>query len=269
MIKRLSAPGYELEVHAPGKAVAKVSVRSNPDMVVYASGRVFEEHFGFPHPSEPGSKTMDDGSGYKEVDLHTGLLRPVSGDVRTTAQFPGFEELQKLKMDEHWIFMPHPARDRGGFETSDLVATRGKEEHVIERGIADGFGLDAFGFAFFAKGDALFVRQVIPVDSAWIDGQQIGREKEASVARMERIAQVLLQYGQKHGEQLPPALGWEAALTPYLERPDQLQGFTLFAPGLFYNKQKSSNSVVVGSLKSRLGRAVLYADFHVEWKPGA
>ena len=147
---------------------------------------------------------------------------------------------------------------RGGSEESAIVSTDGKEPMLSPKGDA---------IAYLDQGLAM-VRTLTKVDRQAYD-EALRRQRIAeAVNRAKQLALGVLQYAADHKDTYPGQGSDIRALTmPYVKDTSQYEGFSYTFGGAKMDDIDEIASTEMGYVSGPGGRAVIYTDGHVKWRP--
>lgn len=127
----------------------------------------------------------------------------------------------------------------------------------------------------YKSGDVLFAVPIRRFPKAGFVDARRAAQQAATLANAKQIGTALMMYAQDYDEVLPganPAIADQ--VSPYLSRRDSFDNPATGAPGFVYIHAGGLFSNVMDPAKTQLGylggpngRAIIFADGHVEWKP--
>lgn len=119
----------------------------------------------------------------------------------------------------------------------------------------------------FTSGGALLFREIISIDLKVALKVDEERQKEQAIQDAKQIGEALISYCSDMEGELPSPDEFKDRIKPYLRNPKILNGFTYNSRYKNGTDIASPSSEEVGFTSGPGGRAVLYADGSVRWKP--
>ena len=121
-------------------------------------------------------------------------------------------------------------------------------------------------FILYSDGDAILMREMVPVDVADVLRAKREREKKALMDRAKMVGIGMQIYGADYDGILSPGQKWQDRLQPYLRNNDLMQDFVFLLPGVNLSTIDQARTML-GFITGPGGMAVVYADTHVVWVP--
>jgi hypothetical protein len=154
--------------------------------------------------------------------------------------------------------------------TSVLVASdpeTGSDSVVISPnvGLSYGFAPDQSSMFYVVDGIAI-VRDLIAVDAAVLRAARDAAQQAALVSNAKQCGLALLMYSVDNDDILPAGMTGDQMM-PYLRDGALLDGFVYTFGGGNLNQLDRIAETELGYVQGGNGRAVIYADGHVTWKP--
>lgn len=122
-------------------------------------------------------------------------------------------------------------------------------------------------FLVYCDGDAMLIRDIVPVDpKLWA---QMKKEKERIqlVNRAKQVGLAVLIYSSDYDDVTPPSGNFDDRVMPYVKNREILRDFVFLLPGINQKSLDNPATTVLGFLQGDGGRAMVYADGHVKWVP--
>lgn len=121
-------------------------------------------------------------------------------------------------------------------------------------------------FVAFVSNGVLFTRKIAEFSLAQYGKWRDEDIKQDAIARADRIASGFLAFARKNDGAILSSGGYESAILEYLVGPEDFKGFTLVTRATNLSQIADRKSTVLGYVETPVGRAVIYADQHSEWK---
>jgi prepilin-type processing-associated H-X9-DG protein len=142
-------------------------------------------------------------------------------------------------------------------ETSALLSGDAKQENLSP---------DGRYVAYLSDGIAL-VREIAAIDATALDALRRGQAQTKAMNEAKQAARAAIMYAYDHDDEMVSGADWAAKLAPYSRSVDVLSNFTLLLNGGNLTKIQNPETVQLGFVSTRYGRAIAFADGHVRWFP--
>ncbi len=126
--------------------------------------------------------------------------------------------------------------------------------------------VDKSAVLYEAKG-ALYAVPLVQMKRDVFLAAQNEAYKQAALRNAPQIASVIFQYARVNDGMFPAQSDFAGAASLFALNPELLKGFTYVPPGGTQASLTNAGQTVMGYIATPAGRAVLYADRHVNWEP--
>ena len=92
-------------------------------------------------------------------------------------------------------------------------------------------------------------------------------QRAAAMSSGKQLGLAVLMYTQDYDEVLPTPEGIEDKIEPYLKNRELFSGFVYIFPGGSLADIKNPVETELGYVNGPKGRAIIYVDGHVKWRP--
>lgn len=119
----------------------------------------------------------------------------------------------------------------------------------------------------YSDGDAILIRDIVPMDPAAYAAMKAKRERNALMSRAKQIGTALAIYANDYDDTFPSAGNFEEKVFPYIKIREMLKDFVFLLPGVANTSLSDVSTTRMGFIQGQGGMAVVYADTHVVWVP--
>ncbi|MBX3111964.1 MAG: hypothetical protein KF857_08140 [Fimbriimonadaceae bacterium] len=124
-------------------------------------------------------------------------------------------------------------------------------------------------YVAYAKRGGVYVLPFEPVDLEWLVKAMAARARDRAMVQAKQVGLALIIYSSDYDDLLPPNSHWQDNVLPYTKSVDMLKGFSYVLDGQNLTSFDKPSETQIGSVDTRYGRAVVYADGHVKWEPSS
>lgn len=119
----------------------------------------------------------------------------------------------------------------------------------------------------YLSGGALLIREIVPIDPNLALKAEEAKLKAQAIREAKMIGLAIAMFAADSDDLLPSGEDFNQKLTPYLKDAKALQGFTFNSKKKNFSEMKDPGNEEIGFKSGPGGRAVVYGDGSVRWKP--
>lgn len=121
----------------------------------------------------------------------------------------------------------------------------------------------------YLNGGALLIREIVPVDPKLAEKVEESKLKQKALQEAKQVGLAIHLFAADNDDQLPSGEDFNQKLNPYLRDSKMLDGFTFNSKYKNMNEMKDPANEEIGFKPGPGGRAVVYGDGSVRWKPNS
>jgi hypothetical protein len=121
----------------------------------------------------------------------------------------------------------------------------------------------------YITGGALLIREITPIDSKLAEKAEESKLKAKAIQEAKQVGTAINIFAADNDDQLPSGEDFNQKLGPYLKNPKVLDGFTFNSKYKNMGEMKDPANEEMGFKSAPGGRAVVYGDGSVRWKPNS
>jgi prepilin-type processing-associated H-X9-DG protein len=215
--------------------------------------------------------TFEDGQAY-ELDLETGALTPLGGPdfgSPAPAATPGLSQVGDLS-----IKSSRGSASAGETERPlrllwlEFAGESERPRALVSSESAAGFLSSRADAVLFESEGVWWVRPFVVIDREVYQAMRDAAFRAVMISNMKQLGLGLVMYSQDYDDTLPGAgEGVESFILPYVRNRDLFSGFVYVFPGGSVKDLPDPSKTVLGYAPAPGGRAVVFADGHVEFQP--